>query len=323
MRQIDCHGLTDRGAVRTVNEDRFLIADLHRSIFIHQTNMPWENHSRLFDDTQGLLLLVADGGSSKALGVEASSMVVQTITHYILSMMPWFYQLSGQQTGDFVDHLTVALTRCQERIQATAEVEPTDNVMGMTLTMAYIIWPRLYVVHVGHSRCYLLRQHRLEQITTDHTLAQQLVESGVLPSHETKDSRLSRVLWNAIGGNNEELSPDVYTAELQWGDTLMLCTDGLSRYVDEHDIRTELQTQNPAQTTCQKLIDAAKQTGSPDNVTVVVARFHPDVHLSEMMSDAAEQREPVAVSSTLVAPDTAAVPPLEPALSERTAGCRR
>lgn len=314
MRQIDYHGLTNRGALRSVNEDKFLIADLRKSMFVHQTSMLWENHTRLFDDTQGLLLLVADGGSGKTLGVEASSMAVQTITHYMVSMMPWFYQLGRQQTDDFVDYLTVALSRCQEHIQARAKATNADQVMGTTLTMAYIIWPRLYVVHVGHSRCYLMRQTRLEQITTDHTLAQQLVESGVLSSHETADTRLSRVLWNAIGGDNDELRPEVHSAELQWGDTLMLCTDGLSRYVDEHDIRIELQSKEPAQTTCQKLIDAAKQAEAPDNVTVVVARFQPNVEMSEMTSEAAEQREPIAVSSSPPTLDTALAPPLEPTL---------
>lgn len=319
MGPIDCYGLTDRGMAQLINEDKFLIADLRKSIFVHQTNVSWEDHTRMFGATQGYLLLVADGGSGRALGVEASSMVVKTIARYLLNMLPWLYRLDGQQTDDFVTDLAATLSRCQERIQVRADATGAEQVMGTTLTMAYIIWPRLYVVHVGHSRCYLLRQSRLEQITTDHTLAQQLVESGVVSPQEMADTRLSRILWNAIGGENDELSPEVYTAELQWGDTLMLCTDGLSRYVDDQEIRMQLQTKDPAEATCQKLVEAAKQASAPDNVTVVVARFHPDVHTSGIMVESTEQHEPVAVNPASSISDTAVVEPLAPPPAEPAA----
>ena len=74
--------------------------------------------------------------------------------------------------------------------------------MGTTLTMAYVCWPLLYVVHVGDSRCYLLRGSRLRQITHDHTVAQQLVEEGVLSESDVEGSRWSHVLWNVVGGGS-------------------------------------------------------------------------------------------------------------------------
>jgi serine/threonine protein phosphatase PrpC len=109
--------------------------------------------------------------------------------------------------------------------------------VGAVLTMAYVTWPWVYVIHVGNCRCYLQRDTALEQITTDHTLAQQLVDSGVLPAHEGATSRLSTVLWNAIGGGLDDLRPEVYKARLHAGDTLLLCTDGLPKHVPNGDIQ--------------------------------------------------------------------------------------
>jgi len=153
--------------------------------------------------------------------------------------------------------LAVALAKCEERIQAVADAMPPPQEMGAALTMAYMTWPRLYVIHVGNSRCYLQRGAMLEQITTDHTLAQQLVESGVLPPHESTTSRLSSVLWNAIGGGLDDLKPEVHKATLQ----------------ADRDISMLLQAQEPAQEACRKLVEAANSAGGTDNITVIVARF--------------------------------------------------
>jgi protein phosphatase len=145
--------------------------------------------------------------------------------------------------------------------------------MGTTLTLAYLLWPRLYVVHAGDSRCYLLRNARLHQITRDHTVAQRLVDQGILPAEEAEESRWSHVLWNCIGGGAQEMKPDVYKATLRLGDTLLLCTDGLSRCVPEKQIQQILESDRPAEETCKRLIATANAEGGPDNITVVVARF--------------------------------------------------
>jgi serine/threonine protein phosphatase PrpC len=158
--------------------------------------------------------------------------------------------------------------------------------LDTTLTIASITWPRLYVVHVGNGRSYLLRRGVLEQITTDHTLAQQLVESGMLGPVEATSSRLSQVLWKAIGGDLEELSPDVDKAERQRGDTLLLCTDGLTAQVPDTVVRRYLQVQESAQDTCRKLINAANEAGGTDNITAIVARFDRDV---QSVDDAIEE----------------------------------
>jgi len=271
--KMDCFGLTDVGKVRELNEDQFLIADLNRSMLVHHTSLQIDDHTRLFGGSQGKLLLVADGMGGHAAGERASSLVVDTLTRYVLNTMPWFFQLREGQEDDLKDELKAALERCQERIEVEASAHTERKGMGTTLTMAYLLWPRLYVVHAGDSRCYLLRGTRLEQITTDHTVAQQMVEKGVLPAEQAESSRWSHVLWNCIGGGSHDLNPEVHRVTLQLGDTLLLCTDGLAKYVPEEQIITLLRQGRSAEETCRQLVDVANAKGGADNITVIVARF--------------------------------------------------
>jgi protein phosphatase len=271
--KMDCFGMTDIGRVREVNEDQFLVADLSKSMLIHQTSLSHEDHTRLFGGSQGQLLVVADGMGGHRAGRQASSLAVETLTRYLLETMPWFFRLSWRQESDLKEELRAGLEECQRQIERAAAADPARRGMGTTLTLAYLLWPRLYVVHAGDSRCYLLRDGRLHQFTHDHTVAQRLVDQGVLPAEEADESRWSHVLWNCVGGNSHELNPEVYKATLRLGDTLLLCTDGLSKCVPEKQIQQILEAGRPAEETCGRLITAANAAGGPDNVTVVVARF--------------------------------------------------
>jgi protein phosphatase len=119
----------------------------------------------------------------------------------------------------------------------------------------------------------LLRGGRLEQVTTDQTVAQQLVERGALSPAEAKESRWSHVLWNCIGGGNAELSVEVSKGLLQLGDTLLLCTDGLTNRVPDEPIREMLLHARGSEEVCRRLVQAANEAGGSDNITVLVARF--------------------------------------------------
>jgi serine/threonine protein phosphatase PrpC len=271
--KMDAYGLSDVGKVRSVNEDQFLIGDLSRSMLIHQTTLDHEEHSRLFGGSQGQLLLVADGMGGHAAGKRASTIAVDTLAHYVLNTMSWFLRLQESQEDDLEEEFKAALARCQKQIEVQASASSESRGMGTTLTMAYVLWPRFYVVHAGDSRCYLLRDGRLEQVTTDQTMAQQLVDRGALSPEEAKGSRWSHVLWNCIGGGSPELSVDVYKGTLQIGDTLLLCTDGLTARVRDEQILEVLTHSTSAEEASRQLVNAANETGAPDNVTVVVAHF--------------------------------------------------
>ncbi len=271
--KMDCYGLTDRGRERETNEDQFLVADLSKSMLVHQTSLSHEDHTRLFGGSQGKLLLVADGMGGQAGGRQASALAVEGIANYVLNTMPWFFRLREGHEDDLSDELRAALEACQRRVEVAAAAQPERRRMGTTLTLAYLLWPRLFVVHAGDSRCYIRRGGRLHQVTRDHTVAQQLVERRVLGPEEAEESRWSHVLWNCVGGGTHELNPDVYKATLKLGDTLLLCSDGLTKVLPDERIGEVLGQGASAEATCRELVSLANAGGGPDNITVVVARF--------------------------------------------------
>jgi protein phosphatase len=286
---MDCDGLTDKGRMRDTNQDQFLIADLRKSLELHRTSLDLKDHTRLFGVSHGKLLLVADGMGGHAGGERASTLAVDTLAMYVLNSQRWLYRLEEGGEEDFVDDLKVGLKRCQDSVEAEGESTPRRRGMGTTLTMAYVIWPRVYVVHAGDSRCYLSRDSKLWQITKDHTMAQEFVDAGVLSPVEAEESRWSHTLWNSIGGP-DEVQPEVHKAELLVGDSLLLCSDGLTKHVADEQIQERLGGDETAESACQSLVDAANQAGGSDNITVVVARFREGEEQQAMEARTAESQ---------------------------------
>lgn len=263
----DFFGLTDRGRVRQENEDQFLCAELTKSMLVHQTSLAIEDSTRLSARRPGYLFLVADGLGGAPAGERASQLAVRSVVRQVLGTIPWFFRLEDNE-GDLEDELRRVMEQCQLKIEADVAENPSRTGMGTTLTMAYVIWPRLYVVHVGDARAYLLRGSRFAQITQDHTVAASL--PGGTPAGRTP---FRKVLWNVIGGETAEVWPDVYTLTLQERDVLLLSTDGLSGQVPEAEIKSHLESSPTSREACTNLVETANRNGGKDNVTVVVARF--------------------------------------------------
>ena len=268
--QIHSHGLTHRGKVRETNEDHFLIARLHRSMIVEACSL--DNHERLKGRTHGYLFVVADGRGGHAAGEHASSIAVETVEHFVLHTTDWFFRLHDRHEEDLLDELKAGLQECQNRILADQAQHPQHHGMGTTITMAYVLWPRMFIVHVGDSRLYLLREGKLVQITSDHTMAQQYVAAGMMSADEADHSKWSHLLWNALGGSSAGLHVEVHRATLKPGDKILLCTDGLSKYHTEQSIAAALESL-PVAEACQKLISDANEACGSDNITGIVATF--------------------------------------------------
>lgn len=270
---IDAYGATDVGNTRARNEDQFLAADLSKTMLIRQTSLSFEDRSRLYGGSHGHLYVVADGIGGAPHGDVASELAVQTIVRYVLAMVPWFLDTDATPADELKGELARALRKAESVLREKHEADAEDRRMGTTVTMAYLLPPGLFVLHIGDSRCYILRGTHLYQLTTDHTIAQQMVESGVLRSEQAEDSPLSNVLWQAVGGMDAGIEPEVRQVAIGAGDTILLCTDGLTCEVPESEITDILKRDGSAQSKCTALIDAANRAGGSDNVTVVVVRL--------------------------------------------------
>ena len=268
---VDVFGLTHRGRVRSENQDQFLIASLHKLLRVHQSSLPPEDITTLISESRGYILLVADGVAGRPAGQLASGTVVKTIAHHVTHVMDLYRRLDSNNEATFVAELEKSVLKSHDALVEEGKKEYAGFGGATTLTMVAALWPHAYVIQVGDSRCYRLRDGRLERMTNDQTLAQALLDQGALTVTEAHRSPLSGVLASALGGR--DLTPAIHATDCRWNDVVLLCTDGLTRHVQDHEIEAELKAKQTAQATCQRLVQLALDRGGEDNVTVVVGRL--------------------------------------------------
>ncbi|MCP4782381.1 MAG: serine/threonine-protein phosphatase [Fuerstiella sp.] len=286
--RMDCWGESHAGLVREKNEDQFLIADLKKSVVIHHTSLSYNDETELLGGSQAKLMLVADGVGGNAAGERASSLALKGVMQYLLNAMHWIFRPEDDRETTFMEDLKSALAFTQEKIQHAAEAVPSQQGMGTTITMAYLVWPHVYLVHAGDSRAYLHRNGELVRLTHDQTYAQALADAGVFEPEQIEKSPLNHVLSSLLGCDASQLDAQVYNSALAMNDTLLLCTDGLTRHLSEAQIAEILTARQCAQTSCRQLIDTTNEAGGRDNTTVVVARFTDDVPNNEAREAAYE-----------------------------------
>jgi protein phosphatase len=260
---------THVGKVRPNNEDQYLIVHLAKSLNILDTSLPPEQRVQLHDP-EGHVLLVADGMGGHAAGERASAIVVNETLKYLAETTKWFFLLDDPDDNVRERLLCEGLERVDRQLIDEAKRDPALIGMGTTLTAASIIQAAVFLVHVGDSRAYLLRGGHLQQMTRDHTHAQDMVERGEMRPEEARTHRLRHVLSNTLGGL-PGVEGEILKFSLADGDRLLLCTDGLTEPVSDYEIRAILLEHPEAQDACGALVEAALARGGPDNITVVMA----------------------------------------------------
>jgi PPM family protein phosphatase len=268
---IDLFGLSDRGRVRSDNQDQFLIASLHKLLRVHQSSLPPEDITTLISESRGHILLVADGVGGRPDGQAASGTVVKTIAHHVTHLMDLYRRLDSNNEATFVSELEKSVLKSHDVLVEEGNKEYGGHGGATTLTMIAALWPHAYVIQVGDSRCYRLRDGRLERMTEDQTMAQALVEQGALTETEARRSPLRGILASALGGR--DMTPRIHATDCRWDDVVLLCTDGLTRHVRDEEIEAELQAIRTAPESCRRLIQLALDRGGEDNVTVVIGRL--------------------------------------------------
>jgi serine/threonine protein phosphatase PrpC len=268
-------GMTDVGKKRARNEDQFLVATLSKTLDVSHCSLELGKEMRLAGNSQGLLLLVADGMGGHAAGDRASAIVLGSFADYVLNMLRWYFRADSSREEALATDLRDAVLRCQGCIRDEVREHPEQRGMGATLTMAYVAWPQMFVAHVGDSRCYVYRNESLTQVTRDHTLAQLIADASdtaiLRAASAIPESQRNDMIWNTVGGDSEELEPDVFRVDLQPHDRLLLCTDGLSKHVPDSRLSSRLKQNVPAAQICAGLIEDANAAGGTDNITAVVA----------------------------------------------------
>ncbi|MFM8571483.1 MAG: PP2C family protein-serine/threonine phosphatase [Pirellula sp.] len=271
--EVDTGGLTDPGLVRSENQDQFFVGELSRGIRLRSVSLGIEPDSTLLGDPIGQLLMVADGMGGHKAGHEASGLAVRYFMTAILNRPQWNSLLAGGDHDHFYDDLRLMLSEAHQEIQRRSEASEALTGMGTTFTMAYVVWPKLVVIHAGDTRCYIFSRGRLSLLTRDHTVANEMMRTGQLNPNNPERSPWSNVLVNALGAGAEDVQGDLTSYPLEPGDVVLMCSDGLNKHVDDSVIEKVLATGVKMQSVCESLVQLAKQGGGSDNITVVAAKW--------------------------------------------------
>ena len=268
--ELDMFGLTHRGYVRSENQDQFLLCTVHPQVVIHGTSLPDAGSLALRGQRLATILLVADGVGGSAAGGTASRLATEAVTRYVASTLRSYHAAGSASEGELMDALRGAAIEAHATVRDQSRAGEGRN-MATTLSLGVVIWPWLYVVQVGDSRCYFYENGRLEQVTRDQTLAQDLVDQGVLPRDRAHTSPLSHVLSSAIGAN--EAIPEISRVDVRTrGSVVLVCTDGLTKHVTDAEIGAHIGAMQSAEQLCQSLLQLALDRGGSDNITIVAGR---------------------------------------------------
>jgi protein phosphatase len=255
--------------MRPANADQFLVLTLHKTTLVQATSLPPELAKSQTSDARGFIFLVADGVGS-GVGVHASEAALKHVMSYVTHATRLCYMVDPEQHDHFLEELKKAVARAHEEVHQDAQVGGVSG-MATTLTLVAFLWPMAYLVHVGDSRCYRLRDGELQRMTHDQTMAQALVDAGALTNSKAEQSPLKHILTSAVG--SDALIPEVGSDTCQWDDVLMLCTDGLTKHVTDEEIAAVLKNGESAEAMARKLVGLTLERGASDNVTVVIGKL--------------------------------------------------
>ncbi len=282
---------TNVGLLRQNNEDNFIVCpDLSSSQWL----IPQDD---AFADLgpYGALLVVADGMGGMNAGEVASAIAVETIQKLFTAEALEPVVNDDKLIQEF---MTNVVKSADLNILNRSENDSSTQGMGTTVVMVWILGRRAYVCWCGDSRCYVLNHRNgLIRLSKDHSFVQELVDRGELAPEYASDHPLSNVITRCLGNTEKRAEPDVRVYELYDGDTIMLCSDGLSGLCQDELIANIIDefSENPME--CKnELISAALSNGGHDNVTVAVCKIHMDS--DEELDKETEQGDEVSADVT-------------------------
>ncbi len=238
------HGRTDRGLVRPHNEDCILVEPAHG------------------------VFAVADGMGGHAAGEVASTRAIEAIREALCADRPADLP-PPELLRRAVEHSNLGIARA-------IEAHPEYRGMGTTLVVALLDGDSCWIAHVGDSRAYLVRDGRIDQLTTDHSFVNELVRLGMLSREQAARDPRRNVVTRALG-SSQVVVPDIVEVPLRPGDVLLLCSDGLNTMVEDGEILALVRAAGgDPEAATRKLVEAANAAGGEDNISVIVVACQGD-----------------------------------------------
>lgn len=238
-------GLTDPGCVRPQNQDAYQIEQLDRG---------------------ALLCVVCDGMGGAKSGNVASNLAIDVFVQEVKRNYH-----SGMDLEAADQMLERAIKLANFTVYDQSRQLPEFNGMGTTLVAALIRGRQLTVANVGDSRAYWVGSEGIRQVTVDHSLVQLMIQRGELTPEQAKTFPGRNFITRAIG-TDQTVQCDIFHLDVERGDCLLLCSDGLSGMMDDQEILFEIVHGVSKQHCCGRLLDIAKKRGAPDNVTSVLVQ---------------------------------------------------
>ncbi len=253
-------GLTDVGQKRDHNEDYFLI------------------------DSDIGLYIVCDGMGGHAAGEVASEMAALTVKRYIEKNHKVLEEFRTNENTKSREKICALVERAVQRacreVYRTAQADKSKTGMGTTLEMLLVVGDKGVMGHVGDSRLYLTRNGQLHQMSEDHSYVTEMIKRGKMTREEARNSPFGNVITRAVG-IQESIQVDTLIIDILPGDTYLLCSDGLSTYMDDPNELAKYMGRDEIEETPKKLIDIANKRGGSDNITVVMVRGIPSAEEAE------------------------------------------
>lgn len=279
---VELHAKSDVGRVRRGNEDNFLVLELSKQqTWTGTDGAAAPKELGTFELGQkGLVLVVSDGMGGALAGDVASRMAVDSVRDMIMG--------GDEKDGcdpetSLVDCLRNATVYANLAIHHKSQEDSRCAGMGATFTGAAIHGDLLDLVQVGDSRGYIIRKDQIRLATKDQSLVQQLVDVGQISEAEAETHMFRNVILQALGAQGD-VTPVTGRIKLRRGDTLLLCSDGLSGKLRSQDIQNIVASNEDLAKACDELIAEANNRGGEDNITVILARFSGD-ELEEPATD--------------------------------------
>ncbi len=272
----ETHATSHIGRVRKGNEDNYLLLNIKDSKKWTSSQEPNDFiiESQQFEiDDNGVVLAVSDGMGGALAGEVASQMAVETVSQVFVDEDPEQTVAPDKFNDSLIGKLYNATLYANHLIHQQGRSDPQYNGMGATFTGIGISAKEVDLVQVGDSRAYLIRSDRIEQLTKDQSLVQQLIDAGQIQPEEAETHSLKNVILQALGAQNE-IYPVASRLMPRRGDILLLCSDGLSNKLSSADMR-RIVTENSDKLSlaAAALVKLANEKGGEDNITLILVKL--------------------------------------------------